>query len=198
MNAQQAFLRTIADNPNDSAVKRVFADWLEQNRQSNAAELIRLHCQLQSIGLDDPRLPALRRRESFLLAVPDPAVVSALVPLGKIERTVCLPEKEWTTLVRCPAYRTLCVEEISAVCDRQVMLSVQLVNSSGMITGRQEIAVGVHTPVCFEPIHRTPDERICVKPEANVAIRFVATCECLPTTQKPAKLPGDFGPAKVD
>jgi len=44
----EAFLRAIAENPNDNSVRLVYADWLEEQGDPRG-EFLRLECQLQQI-----------------------------------------------------------------------------------------------------------------------------------------------------
>ena len=60
------FLRTIRAAPHDDAPRLVYADWLEENGQSERAEFIRLQCELASLDSYDPRRAALKRRENLL------------------------------------------------------------------------------------------------------------------------------------
>ncbi len=44
MDQRAAFLRSICDDPDDDAVRLIFADWLDEHGQPERAEFIRLQC----------------------------------------------------------------------------------------------------------------------------------------------------------
>src|SRR5262249_45757874 len=71
----EGFLRAIQDEPDNDAVRLIFADWLDEQGQPNRAELIRLQVQrarpLQSCEGSDVLLPEMdvhAEREAILLA----------------------------------------------------------------------------------------------------------------------------------
>jgi uncharacterized protein (TIGR02996 family) len=68
MPLEDAFLADILEHPDDDAPRLVFADWLDDHGEAERAEFIRLQCELARLGEDDPRRPALTRREAGLLA----------------------------------------------------------------------------------------------------------------------------------
>lgn len=79
MSDQDAFMRSIIENPDDDQIRLVFADWLEENGQPERAEFIRLQCKLAACEICNPEeadawdwscghRPA-RRRERELLDV---------------------------------------------------------------------------------------------------------------------------------
>jgi uncharacterized protein (TIGR02996 family) len=68
MNLEEAFLREVIEHPDDDGPRLVYADWLEENGDPARAEFIRVQCQLARLPEDDPRRPALQKRERALLA----------------------------------------------------------------------------------------------------------------------------------
>jgi len=67
MSQEEAFLQAIRENPDDDAVRLVFADWLEE-RCDPRAEFIRVQCDLFRTAEDDRRRPDLEEREGRILA----------------------------------------------------------------------------------------------------------------------------------
>src|SRR5262245_7353205 len=65
--AGEALLRAILEEPHDDGPRLVYADWLEENGDQARAEFIRVQCELARLGEDDPRRPALQKRERQLL-----------------------------------------------------------------------------------------------------------------------------------
>jgi uncharacterized protein (TIGR02996 family) len=63
-----AFLRAIADNPDDDLPRLVFADWLDEHGEPERAEFIRVQCEAARLRQNDPRLVELNLREVELLA----------------------------------------------------------------------------------------------------------------------------------
>jgi uncharacterized protein (TIGR02996 family) len=61
-----AFLGAILDDPADDSPRLVYADWLDEHGEPDRAEFIRLQCELEQLPEEDPRLPALARREREL------------------------------------------------------------------------------------------------------------------------------------
>src|SRR4051812_10743016 len=72
MTNAAAFLQAIREEPDDDALRLVFADWLDDNGQPEQAELIRLQCRLARLGEDDPECAGLERRQRELLTSPPP------------------------------------------------------------------------------------------------------------------------------
>ncbi len=69
MKTNPELLRAILDNPEDDAVRLVYADWLEENGETDHAEFIRVQCEVEHLDpLDDGYYP-LRRRERELWSV---------------------------------------------------------------------------------------------------------------------------------
>jgi uncharacterized protein (TIGR02996 family) len=60
MTEREAFLRAIREDPEDDVVRLVFADWLDERGEHDAAEFIRLQCELEPVR---HRLEDLRTRE---------------------------------------------------------------------------------------------------------------------------------------
>jgi uncharacterized protein (TIGR02996 family) len=69
MTQEDAFLEAITEQPDDDAVRLVFADWLEENGQPRRADFIRVQCVLARTGRECNTPPdrALLSREKFLL-----------------------------------------------------------------------------------------------------------------------------------
>src|SRR5271166_5057553 len=63
----EGFLRAILEDPDDDALRLVYADWLEEHDQPQRAEFVRLSCELTPLGFDDPRRQPLERRAARLL-----------------------------------------------------------------------------------------------------------------------------------
>jgi uncharacterized protein (TIGR02996 family) len=62
MTDQDAFLRTIIENPDDDTPRLVFADWLEENGDPERAEFIRLQIQSDPILVWDARMFSMMDR----------------------------------------------------------------------------------------------------------------------------------------
>ncbi|MBA4191115.1 MAG: hypothetical protein C0467_24285 [Planctomycetaceae bacterium] len=58
MSPEQGFLRAIIEAPEDDTARLVFADWLDENGQSERAEFIRTHIELARSDEADPRRAA--------------------------------------------------------------------------------------------------------------------------------------------
>src|SRR5262249_40896996 len=54
MTHDTAFLAAIRENPEDDAVRLVYANWLEERGDAARAEFIRLQCESARLGADDP------------------------------------------------------------------------------------------------------------------------------------------------
>lgn len=63
LDEREAFLRAIADAPEDDAPRLVFADWLEERGDSERAEFIRLQC---AVARDGDRPEWLARADELL------------------------------------------------------------------------------------------------------------------------------------
>jgi uncharacterized protein (TIGR02996 family) len=61
-------LQAIIDNPDDDALRLVFADWLEDHGELERAEFIRVQIELAKLPNVDGRRPELEQRETELLA----------------------------------------------------------------------------------------------------------------------------------
>lgn len=61
-------LQAIIDNPDDDALRLVFADWLEDHGEFERAEFIRVQIELAKSPNADNRRPELEQRETELLA----------------------------------------------------------------------------------------------------------------------------------
>ena len=68
MNEREAFLRAVADNPEDDTAGLVFADWLDEHGESERADLIRVQVELEPLRdrYGGPRATELREREHQL------------------------------------------------------------------------------------------------------------------------------------
>jgi uncharacterized protein (TIGR02996 family) len=66
MQDEEALFQAILDNPDDEALRLVYADFLEE-RGDPRAEFIRVQSALAHLGAGDPRRPELEFRESLLL-----------------------------------------------------------------------------------------------------------------------------------
>jgi uncharacterized protein (TIGR02996 family) len=62
------FLKAILDAPDDDAPRLIYADWLDEEGDSDRAEFIRLQCVRERMQAADPRRPACLAREQSLLA----------------------------------------------------------------------------------------------------------------------------------
>ena len=67
MDEKQAFLQAIIDDPDDDALRLIYADWLDDHGESERAELIRVQCDLASLSISDPRYAQLEDRSDELL-----------------------------------------------------------------------------------------------------------------------------------
>ena len=83
MTTREAFLADVIENPDDDAPRLVFADWLDDNGQSERAEFIRLQCRLVALPEDDPACDDLEARQRELLAAHERAWV------GEMPAEVC-------------------------------------------------------------------------------------------------------------
>jgi uncharacterized protein (TIGR02996 family) len=69
MDQHEAFLQAILERPEDDVPRLVYADWLDENGDSERAEFIRLQCALAKLPPDAPQRRAMRQREDELLAL---------------------------------------------------------------------------------------------------------------------------------
>jgi uncharacterized protein (TIGR02996 family) len=74
MDIEQAVLQAIHDNPTDETSWLVLADWLEEQGQTDRAEMVRLHRSLRGLLLDNERRPLEKRFHRMLLAGVRPCV----------------------------------------------------------------------------------------------------------------------------
>ncbi len=68
---EQAFWRSIQEEPDDDAPRLIYADWLEEQggaARLARAELIRVQCELERLPADAPRHAELKAREAALWA----------------------------------------------------------------------------------------------------------------------------------
>jgi uncharacterized protein (TIGR02996 family) len=81
MNAEQTILEAIAADPKDDTAWLALADCLEEEGQTDRAELVRLREWLRHAALDDPERPMRESRLQELLA----AGVKPAVPMQRVE-----------------------------------------------------------------------------------------------------------------
>src|SRR5438034_1048195 len=74
----EGFLEAILEDPDDDAVRLIYADWLEEHDQPARAEFIRVQIALAGLASFDPRRAPLERRERTLLAEHEKAWVGDL------------------------------------------------------------------------------------------------------------------------
>jgi uncharacterized protein (TIGR02996 family) len=94
MTVQEQLLAAIRDDPEDDAVRLVYADWLEEHGDPDRAEFIRGQILLATLDDHDPRWEGLARRSDRLLArhgqewaadVPGPGVRRVAFRRGLLE-----------------------------------------------------------------------------------------------------------------
>ena len=91
MTTEQAFLAAIKVTPDDDAPRLVFSDWLEDNRQLERAEFIRVQCALARLHHGDARLEGLQERQEALLAQHKERWLGRWTEVGTFERgLVCV------------------------------------------------------------------------------------------------------------
>src|SRR5437868_1346794 len=66
MSTHDTFLKAILAEPDDTGLRLVYADWLEEHGDPERAEFIRLECQRDSYPNSDPRWEELRDRAAAL------------------------------------------------------------------------------------------------------------------------------------
>src|SRR5262245_26732826 len=67
MNDHHAFQQAILANPDDDAPRLIYADWPEEQGDSDRAEFIRVQCELAQMPRREPRRKPLVTRELDLL-----------------------------------------------------------------------------------------------------------------------------------
>jgi uncharacterized protein (TIGR02996 family) len=67
MTHHGAFLQAILEEPADDAVRLIYADWLDEQGDSDRAEFIRAQIELSHLAEDHPRRPPLEHVERRLL-----------------------------------------------------------------------------------------------------------------------------------
>lgn len=65
---EEAFLREIADRPDEDAPRLVLADWFDDNGDPDRAEFIRAQCKLAALSEDDPSGFVFEERAGDVLA----------------------------------------------------------------------------------------------------------------------------------
>jgi uncharacterized protein (TIGR02996 family) len=76
----EALLQSILAEPEDDALRLIYADWLEEDAPSDRAEFIRVQMELARAGEADPGRKALRAREKELWATHRDEWLSVLPP----------------------------------------------------------------------------------------------------------------------
>src|SRR6266571_2688786 len=66
MAQDEGFLRAIIEEPDDVALRLIYADWLDE-RGDPRGEFIRVQCELARMSGDNPRRVGLEAREQELL-----------------------------------------------------------------------------------------------------------------------------------
>ena len=66
MNDGAGLFQAILDDPEDTGLRLVYADWLEEHGDADRAEFIRVQCRLAEIGDDHPEWAELKARETAL------------------------------------------------------------------------------------------------------------------------------------
>lgn len=79
MTLEDAFLRAIAEAPDDDTPRLVYADWLTDQGDPRG-EFIHVQCRLAHLGEDDLRRPELEEREHELLTLHQEAWLGPLCP----------------------------------------------------------------------------------------------------------------------
>jgi anti-anti-sigma factor len=82
----EAFLETIRDEPEDDAVRLIYADWLDEQGQPERAEFIRLQIERARLPADSPQMPGMCAREREFLDCHGREWAGAVCPL--VERYV--------------------------------------------------------------------------------------------------------------
>ena len=85
MASEQSFLEAISADPDDDAVRLIFADWLEEQgdpARNARGEFIRVQLELEHLPDDDPRRPDLLREEQELRSRHERAWLGPLRPLA--------------------------------------------------------------------------------------------------------------------
>jgi uncharacterized protein (TIGR02996 family) len=67
MNDGEALFQAILEDPEDTGLRLVYADWLEEHGDADRAEFIRVQCRLEEMAEDDEAWPELEAREQYLL-----------------------------------------------------------------------------------------------------------------------------------
>ena len=88
MTPDEAFLRAVREAPEDDAPRLIYADWLEEQGDSDRAEFIRVQCALARMGRSDPRWRPLWDRERDLIVANGNAWSA---PLRRTAKIPCRP-----------------------------------------------------------------------------------------------------------
>src|SRR4051812_25344306 len=67
MSSGQGLLQDIIEHPGDDALRRIYADWLDDDGQHDRAEFLRVQLDLAGMEEDDPRRNELEVRQRQLL-----------------------------------------------------------------------------------------------------------------------------------
>src|SRR5690242_1892736 len=82
MPTEEAFIQAIVADPEDDAPRLIYADWLDEQGESERAEFIRVQIALARMDEDDGRRPDLEVREQELLARHREAWQRQFAPFG--------------------------------------------------------------------------------------------------------------------
>ena len=88
MADETAFLQAIAEEPDDDALRLIFADWLDE-RDDPRGEFIRVQCELAGLAEDSAKRADLRDRERLLLLPPPSAMTSRSVAPWYVGVPIC-------------------------------------------------------------------------------------------------------------
>jgi uncharacterized protein (TIGR02996 family) len=78
---ERAFFDRIRNEPGEDGPRLIYADWLDENGQSDRAEFIRLQCALARLPDEEPGRPELRERERILRDANEVRWAADLAPL---------------------------------------------------------------------------------------------------------------------
>src|SRR5262245_5685422 len=68
MTEEEAFIQTIAEDPEDDAPRLIYADWLTEHSDPERGEFIRVQVLKETASAFDPHWHQLAKREQELLA----------------------------------------------------------------------------------------------------------------------------------
>lgn len=85
MNDHDALLRAIGEHPEEDTPRLMYADWLEENGQTERADFVRNQVELGRVGLDDPARRPLVVKNLYYLKNCVPEWKAELPKLSRIE-----------------------------------------------------------------------------------------------------------------